>query len=395
MLLNYIGIKKEEKKQLILSWFVLFCISLSWYIIRPFRESIVSKWDDESLQIIWSYVFIFSFIATIIYCKCCQHINLKTVVITFYITSSLIFFLFYTEYLLHTFDFDVTFYVWCSLFSLMNISIFWSIMSDIHLTNQSKRLFSIISSAASFGAVLGPTVSLFLSQKSALLVISILLMIPSGIIFKLYSISNINYTDKNMNYSIVDAFKSIYKRSILRNISIFIFLLTVVNVYTYVLLKNKLNIFDDQNTRKSVYAFIDLSVNISSIVISIFITPKLLKRFGMVTLLCITPVILTISLVTFSFFPILVLLKIIIILRRTGEYSISKPAREMYFTLVSRENRFQSKSQIDIIWCRFCDFFWIYVLNIFTLYRHWFVCILTSCTIIMAIYLGKQFKQQK
>jgi len=46
------------------------------------------------------------------------------------------------------------------------------------------------------------------------------------------------------------------------------------------------------------------------------------------------------------------------IIRRAGEYAITKPAREMLFTLVDREARFKAKSVIDVVVYRAGDIFW-------------------------------------
>jgi AAA family ATP:ADP antiporter len=47
--------------------------------------------------------------------------------------------------------------------------------------------------------------------------------------------------------------------------------------------------------------------------------------------------------------PILSVALFFQVLRRAGEYAITRPSREMLFTLVNREDRFKTKPVIDVV----------------------------------------------
>ena len=55
------------------------------------------------------------------------------------------------------------------------------------------------------------------------------------------------------------------------------------------------------------------------------------------------PIIIILGLLIVAVSPILWVIVGLQIVRRAGEYSITKPAREMLFTIVDRESRFKAK----------------------------------------------------
>ena len=49
-----------------------------------------------------------------------------------------------------------SFYVWLSVFNLLTVSVAWSVLSDVMKPGQMKRLFALVASGSSLGAMAGP-----------------------------------------------------------------------------------------------------------------------------------------------------------------------------------------------------------------------------------------------
>ena len=69
----------------------------------------------------------------------------------------------------------------------------------------------------------------------------------------------------------------------------------------------------------------------------------------MPTTLALLPVFVLVALLILAFAPVLTVLLALQVARRSGNYAITRPAREMLFTEVSQENRFKAKPVIDIV----------------------------------------------
>ena len=128
----------------------------------------------------------------------------------------------------------------------------------------------------------------------------------------------------------------------------FILLYTVMSTFVYFELKNMLAEFD-RATRSQYWGMMDLIVNSLAIVTAMFATNRLAIRFGLTVTLSIIPVVIVAGWLVVALSPLLMVLMGLQIVRRAGNYAITRPGREMLFTLVSRETRFKTKPVIDIV----------------------------------------------
>jgi AAA family ATP:ADP antiporter len=79
---------------------------------------------------------------------------------------------------------------------------------------------------------------------------------------------------------------------------------------------------------------------------------------GMPTTLAIMPFFMCAALLILAFAPILTVLLALQVARQAGNYGITRPAREMLFTAVSRESRFKAKPVVDVAIYRGGDAIW-------------------------------------
>ena len=92
---------------------------------------------------------------------------------------------------------------------------------------------------------------------------------------------------------------------------------------------------------------IDLSVNVITIIVQIFLTGRLLKWFGVALTLAVLPLLNIFGFLAMGFAPVLALLALFQILRRAGNFAVTRPAREVLFTVLRREDKYKAKSFID------------------------------------------------
>jgi AAA family ATP:ADP antiporter len=93
----------------------------------------------------------------------------------------------------------------------------------------------------------------------------------------------------------------------------------------------------------------DLAVNVLSIAMGLFATGRLIGRFGMPATIAFIPVLICAGLIIVAVSPFLGAVVALQVIRRAGNYGVTKPAREVLFTRVDREARFKAKPVIDIV----------------------------------------------
>lgn len=409
-------IKPNEIRATLLSFSFVFLLMTAYFILRPVRDAMSSDWTDTELSWLWTSTFFFSFIAVSLYGEIISRIKFNYVVPGVYVFFSISFFAFNFLSLI-LIDPDIInkiFYVWLSVFSLFHVSVFWSFISNIFSKEQAPRLFGFIASGASIGAIIGPSVPILFANQvgtmNLLIIAGIILLIPVPLISWLEKIQfselknhkvNLDETKNTIKKDFLSGFSSLIKNPYLISISLFILFYVVMNTFIYFELR-KLLIDFDRDARTQIWASIDLIVNVLAIVTAIFLTGRITTRFGMPTTLALIPVLMVLGWLVVAISPILLFLIGLQIIRRAGNYAITKPGREMLFTLVDNEARYKVKPVIDIVVYRGGDMLtaWFYTFLTATLGLGLsgvsiIAAAVASLWALTGLYLGKRYKIQR
>jgi AAA family ATP:ADP antiporter len=143
-------------------------------------------------------------------------------------------------------------------------------------------------------------------------------------------------------------FSLFLKNPYLIGIGVFILLYVSIGSFVWFELKNLLEVFSREE-RTQIWALIDVIVNTLAILTAMFLTSRIATRFGMATTLAMIPVLMAIGMLIVAFSPVVAVVAGLWIARRAGNYAITRPGREMLFTIVDRETRFKAKPVIDIV----------------------------------------------
>jgi len=362
-------INEREIKAVFFSFLFVVVLMTAYYILRPVRDAMASDWTDAEVSWLWTLNFFISTGIVALYGVAVSKFRFRLLVPTMYaiFAGSFVMFYFLGSISEDRTLIDKAFYVWVSVFSLFHISVFWSFMSELFNKEQSGRLFGIIAVGASVGGLIGPTITAFFSASlgidSLMLIGSIMLLIPIPIIFYLQTLkaTDLNngafyttQTNQQIGGNPIAGFKMLFSNPYLMSIALFIFLYTGISSFIYFELKNLLSDLS-RPERSAIWAQMDLAVNILSISIGLFATGRIVSRFGMPVTMALVPVMVCIGLLILAVSPLLGVVMILQIVRRAGNYGVTRPAREMLFTLVDRETRFKAKPVIDIVAYRGSD----------------------------------------
>ncbi|MEH6580814.1 MAG: MFS transporter [Halioglobus sp.] len=362
-------VEANEVKATAASFCLVLILMCAYYILRPVRDAMASDWSDAEVSILWTINFFFSFAVIALYGMAAARISLRNLVPAVYAFFSLTFVLFYfiSESAIDTTLVDKGFYIWVSVFSLFPVSVFWSLMADIYTREQSLRLFGIITTGASVGAMLGPFIPLLFSDLGTynlMLLASVVLIATLPLVFylqkiKAHTLGEVEHSGamKSLGGGSLAGFKLFFQNKLLMGIAVFLFLYTGIGSFVYLELKNLMADYT-RDQRTEIWAFMDLATNTLTILAGLFITSRLATRFGLGWTLALLPVIVLGGLLSVAMVPLLSVVVGLQIFRRGGNYAITRPAREMLFTYVDQETRFKAKPIIDVVVYRGGDVMW-------------------------------------
>jgi ATP:ADP antiporter, AAA family len=92
-----------------------------------------------------------------------------------------------------------------------------------------------------------------------------------------------------------------------------------------------------------------------TLAMQVFAFGALIRRLGTTFMLCAMPVVSIVGFVALALAPGLATLVAFGIVRRAGEYAVSKPARETLFNVLPPEQKYKAKNVIDTLVHRFGD----------------------------------------
>ncbi len=359
-------IRAGEAGATLASFSLVLLLMASYYLMRPVRDAMASQWSDAQVSSLWTGTFLFSLLAVTLYGWVASHIRLQRLVPGVYLFFAGSFLLFWlaSSQLPRGGSVDMAFYVWVSVFSLFHVSVFWSLMADSFSRDQSKRLFAFIGAGASVGALLGPGVATVLAgrgdSENLLPLASVILLCALPLVKVVQGLSQAQTpaagvpatgSDQTRGEALggnpLSGFRELFSSPYLLGICLFIFLYTALSSFVYFELKNLLEDYS-RDQRTQIWAGMDLAVNCLTLLVALFATGRIASRLGLPFTLACIPALMSGGMLLLAVLPQLGIVVAVQIVRRAGNYAISRPAREMLFTAVGRHTRFKTKPVIDI-----------------------------------------------
>jgi AAA family ATP:ADP antiporter len=252
------------------------------------------------------------------------------------------------------------FFIWISIFNLFVVSVFWALIVDTFNSEQGKRLFGFIAAGATIGAITGSSITATFARHvpTPLLLVGAIMLLEVAV----FSVRHLSRLSEALNArphesagspvggnvfaGITHPFKSAY----LANVSLFILLFAITATFLYFqqasLVRDN---FHDRGAQTAFFAQIDLAVNVITLVVQLFFTGRIVGMLGVGLTLAILPALTLLGFGALAALPAVSTLVVFQVLRRSSDYAIARPTREVLYTVVPREDRYKAKSFIDTV----------------------------------------------
>jgi AAA family ATP:ADP antiporter len=362
-----VDVKPNEIRALWLSFLFFFVVLAGYYVIRPIRDEIGAN-NFENLSWMFTVVLLTMVAANALFSTIVARMPRRRfipIAYRFFIVNLIIFFV-----LMRWIPpgkqpwIDGCFFVWVSVFNLFATAVFWSFMTDLFTTEQGKRLFGFIAVGGSLGGILGPIITTSLvhrvSTSVLLLVCAAMLEIAAQSVrffpaeFRRHDSKLPGQPDesgsaeKPIGGGIWEGVTHIYRSPYLFGLFLFIMLYTLTSTWAYFQQADLVKAgFVDRAARTAFFAKLDLSVNTLTLILQIFVTGRLMKFLGVTVTLLFMPVLSLFGFAAMGLVPILTVLAVFQVARRASTFAFMRPAREVLFTVLRREDKYKAKSFID------------------------------------------------
>ncbi|HSF69427.1 MAG TPA: MFS transporter [Nitrospira sp.] len=354
------GAEPGEVRPLCWSFLYFFCLLCGYYILRPVRDEMAIEGGVQHLPWMMTATFVTLLVVTPVFGYVSARIprdRLLLAVYAFFASHLVGFFLLMSGHVVPHWIARV-FFVWLSVFNLFVVSVFWSFMADIFRPDQGTRLFSIIAAGGSTGAMAGPLLTTgltYLMPIPGLMLVSAALLGVCWLCIRALDRWSARQSGREperrgdaLGGSMWAGMRLAFSSPYLLGICAYLFLLTTSATFLYL---EQTRLVGEQiaspQGRTRLFAIVDLAVNVLTFLTQLFMTGPMITRFGFASALIFLPAASVIGFAVIGLIPILLSFILFTIVRRVSEYAIAKPAREVLFTVVGREEKYKAKNFID------------------------------------------------
>lgn len=352
-----------EARLLFWSWLYISILFISYYILRPIRDELGVAGGVKNLPWLFTGTLLAMLLVNPLFAWLVKRCSREQFIKLTYRFFSLHLLIFLAALKFASPEQNVwigqIFFIWVSVFNLFVVSVFWSFVVDIFTAEQSKRLFGFLATGATLGGMAGSSLTSGLVDKigqNGLLLIAMVLIecavFASQRLAKAHNLQGINFTHSHKQQPIgggiftgvAHTFRSPY----LFSIALFIFFYSTTSTILYFHQASIAeSVLIDRNSRTAFFANIDFWVSVFTLLFQLLLTSRILGWLGVAFTLCALPLISALGFAALISHSSVTLFIAVQVARRVSNYALARPAREILFISVSREDRYKTKHFID------------------------------------------------
>ena len=373
--LKLLDIQRHEWPAFLWSFAYFFFLLCAYYVLRPVRDEMGIQGGLKNLPWLFTGIFVGMLLMVPLFgwiSSRWPRRQFLPAVYLFFIVNLLFFYVAMRSEALEKTAVAAGFFIWLSVFNYFVVSVFWSFMTDIYDSVTAKRLFGAIAAGGSVGAMTGPIITAALVKQvgipnlllisACLLGAAVVCIVGLGRWAKARQAERAGTgqpdeaSEQAMGGGIFDGIKLAFSSPYLMTICGYVFMLQGIGTYFYleqvrVMAEN----IPSSADRTQLFAQLDLAVNTITLLTQVFVTSALLRRAGLVFCLILLPILAVFTLGVTGLLPTLAVISVSTVIRRACEFAIGKPAREILYTVVSRQERYKAKNVIDTVVMRGSD----------------------------------------
>lgn len=362
-------VREGELPALLWSAAYFFFVLSSYYVLRPIREAMGIERSYDDLKWLMTATMGAMFLANPLFAAVASRWPRRTFIPLVYhfcaLNLLLFWILFYALPDTALLWLGYAFYVWVSVFNLFAVSIFWAFMADLFDRDQSKRLFGFIAVGGTLGAMFGATLTGALVEvvgaSNMFLASIVFLELAVFCVARLASLArrpapaspeeparSFAAPSGEPSPSVLSGITLIARSPYLLAICAYMLLFTLLSTFLYMEQARIVEAAASETAgRAKVFASIDTWTNAATLLIQALLTSRIVAAIGVGGTLAVLPVLTIAGFAGLAAAPTVAMVTLFQASRRALHYAVSRPAREMLFTVVGPDAKYKSKAFID------------------------------------------------
>ena len=371
ILQRFMQIRREEVAPVLASALTFFFILTALMVLRPAREALGMQRGIEAIR----WLFVGTAVVTLavnplfgLLVSRTRRLVFISATYLFFAASLLVFYALLVRAPAAVGETSgMVFFVWFSVFNLFAIMVFWGLMADRFSLEQSKRLFGVIAVGGTLGAIAGPWLASRLAEPLG--TAGLLLVAAGSLGLAVLSVRAVAHLQPErarpaapddpeappaveeravIGGSAWEGLRAVFRSPYLLGIAAYVLIMAVIATFLYFTrLQMVAALGEGLDMRTTVFARMDLYVQLTTLVLQALVAGKLMKHVGVPVTLALLPVTAALGFLGLVLVASLATLVVFQAAFNAVDRAIMRPARETLFTVVSRADKYKSKAFID------------------------------------------------
>jgi ATP:ADP antiporter, AAA family len=356
----------QERSAALWSFVYFFTLLAGYYVLRPLRDQMGIAGGTKTLPWLFTATFVALLVSQPVYGALVANLPRRLfipIVYHFFVANLVLFWILLMLGIAPVIVARI-FFIWVSVFSLFAVAVFWSFMADLFTAEQGKRLFGFIGAGGTAGGLLGPVITIGLSVPlgpvNLLIVAAVLIELAVLCVYRLDRAATespgARPDPRHVGGSAFAALPELFRSPYLLGVAGWVSLLSFCATITYLEQANIVSAnVHGAGAQTRIFAGIDLAVGLLSLITQIVATGQVLKRFGTGIAAAALPAVYVVGFAALFSAPTLAVVIGLQVAQRWMNFAIANPARQVFFTVLDREEKYKAKNLIDVVVYRGSD----------------------------------------
>ena len=359
--LKWVKVLPSERTALMLGFAFHFCVLASYYLVRPLRDALGLEGGADKLQWLFTATFVVMLLMVPLFGALVSRLPAMRFVPLIYrlIALSMLVFGVLIAQRIAPVTVGRVFFVWISIYNLFIVSIFWSVLVDRFSSEQGRRLFGFIAAGGTLGTFIGPLLAATMATNlgpvaltvAAAVLLECAVRCYRALLSRTASQSGSRWLDeRRMGGSMLAGITLILRSRYLMGLVLFMLLHTSAATLLYFEQGRIVaGSYADVASRTQFFAVVDLIVSALTLLFQLLLTAPLIRLIGIGGALVALPLATIMAFSAMALAPMPATVALAQGLRRAVEFAIVRPAREVLWTVVSREEKYKAKNVIETL----------------------------------------------
>ncbi len=357
----WLDLRSAEGQATLLFAIRLFLILFAYYLMKPVREELVLA-SGSALVRSYALTGQAAILLMIVpfYSRVIRHVHGDRLfqVVTLFLISNIVLFYVLGQMGLNI---GVMFFVWLGIFSVLQVSQFWTLVSDYHGVEKGTRLTSYIAIGGSSGAMIGSMVAKGLYHELGaygLMIVAMGMLLVAVVMPRSKDQLRDDHHDEQADDTIehlLGGLKKVVALPYLRWIAASVVMLNLINSTGEFVLADFVVAEKSGEQIGEFYSTFYLFVNIATLLLQAFLVRPLYRWIGVGGTLISLAAINLVMYFSVLAWPVLAWFAIVKVADNSIDYSVANTTKQILFLPLDRFTRYEGMLAVNTFFTRFGD----------------------------------------